>query len=460
MPRPYLLSETRMPNEVTPFFLFLGESDREGAISKVKAAGWEYKKKRLESKLENWETIFEILAAQDLSGVLVKLVNTTYDLMARADYADATRRLFSLMQHVPNIVFVHESFFSGETQPEDELTFENRYGFHPDYFALPPAPVLEQIHRLMDEHELNVVPYRKNAELSVLASAFIDQNERNLIFRFYVPSGRMWALEADKLLQLFRDYLGKVSGLRVRQDQYSTNQGVVYEFFGDRSLDPATLPREFDEFSKLLDMCVSSPTTATEMLVNKSVPDSAVHEIVDRYAKEARRLHVDLKQERERRLLSIRHRMESELIEVGGSEIDWDALNALVDHSVPRVGGVSSALGFGAPTPAVSTPSSLTINVNPQYIHSVQGIVAQEVSGTQNFGIEANQLIELVKLYGGSRANELTSAVFEIEDSDANQADRLAARQKLKAFLYKTAGKMGDVAFGVLQSYIESKLGL
>ncbi|MNI83352.1 hypothetical protein D3C73_1401460 [compost metagenome] len=102
----------------------------------------------------------------------------------------------------------------------------------------------------------------------------------------------------------------------------------------------------------------------------------------------------------------------------------------------------------------------MTVNVNPQFIRSVRGIVAHEVSGTQNFGVEAGQLMEFVKLYGGSRTNELTSAVFEIEDPDANQADKLAARQKLKSFLYKTAGKIGDVAFGVLQTYIESKLGI
>ena len=98
--------------------------------------------------------------------------------------------------------------------------------------------------------------------------------------------------------------------------------------------------------------------------------------------------------------------------------------------------------------------------MRPQIIASVQGIVAQEVSGTQNVGVEASQLIDLIKLYGGSRATELTSAVYELEDGDAKQEDRLSARQKLKAFLYKSSGKIGDVALGVLQSYIESKLGL
>jgi hypothetical protein len=451
-----------MQTELTPFFLFLGESDREGVTSKLKAAGWEYKKKRLESRLENWESIFEHLRAENLAGVLAKLNNSTYKLMALPEYAEATTRLFSSLQHLPHIIFVHESFFTGVSAPTLLLDTvdEDQYFYTSSYFELPELQVIERINALMDQHELNVVPYRKNAELTVMASAFIDQNEKNLIFRLYVPTGQMWAVEADKLLQLFRDYLGKVSGLRIRQDQYTTNQGIVYEFFGDHALAPSTFPREFDEFSKLLDKCMVNPSDAIQMLADRSVDARAVHEIVERYAKEAKRLNVDLKHERERRVLSIRHRMESELVDVAGTQINWGELNKLIDLSVPSIGGVSSAIGFGNQIPATVIPSNITINLRPQIISSVQGIVSQEISGTQNFGVETSQLIDLIKLYGGSRATELTSAVYELEDGDARQEDRLSARQKLKAFLYKASSKISGVAFGVLQSYIESKLGL
>lgn len=43
-----------------PDFLFLNESDREGATSTLKAAGFNYKKKRLDSSPQNWETIMEV----------------------------------------------------------------------------------------------------------------------------------------------------------------------------------------------------------------------------------------------------------------------------------------------------------------------------------------------------------------------------------------------------------------
>jgi hypothetical protein len=252
------------------FFLFLGDSDREGPTSKLKATGIEYWKKRLESRIENWNSIFEYLESEDIAGALVKLSRTTYQLMAQPTYREAVAKLFSLLHRIPHIVFVHESFFTGVSNkvPAPDADEEDQY-WYSSYFEPPEPSVRDHVNGLMEQHELNVVLYRRNAELSVMASSFIDQNERNLIFRLYVPAGRMWASEAEKLLQLFRDYLSRVSGFKVRQDQYRTNQGVVYEFFSDHVLDPSTLPKEFDEFSKLLDLCVVSPDDATQMLVSK-----------------------------------------------------------------------------------------------------------------------------------------------------------------------------------------------
>lgn len=452
-----------MQRNVTPFFLFLGECDSEGATSKLRASGAEYKKKRLESRQENWETILKYLNEENISGVIGKLNNAVYRLMANPAYSDVTNRLLSTIKHLPHVLFVHQSLYTGiEMVPPGFVRGdEDDYAYHysRQYFKLPEPNILHHTNNLLEQYELNVIPYQRNLEVSIIATEFIDKNEKNLIFRLYVPTGKIWATEAGKLLQLFREYLGKVSGLRVRQDQYTTNQGVVYEFFGDHTLDPAMLPKEFDEFSKLLDMCVANPSDATQMLAEKRIDARAIEDIVERYAKEARRLHIDLKQERERKVLSIRHRMESELVDIVGNVADWDEINKIVNISVPQLFGISTAIGFLHST---TNQGNTTVNVNikPQIINSVHGIVAQEVSGTQNFGIEATQLIDIIKVYGGKQTAELTSAVYELEDTDAKQADRLTARQKLKAFLLKSADKVGDVAFGLLQKYIENQLGL
>ncbi len=248
-----------MKTEPTPFFLFLGDSDREGATSKLQAAGWEYRKKRLESSTENWQTIFNIIKEENPIGILAKFTSQTYKVMIQPQHAAVVKTLFSLMRDRSHVIFIHESVFSGKVEKvaiDDDAEDDKYFHTSSEYFQPPPTETREEINRLMEEYDLNSVVYKRNAEMTVMASSFIDQNERNLIFRVYVPVGRLWAKEAEKVLHLFRDYLAKVSRLKVRQDQYSTNQGVVYELFGDHALDPTLIPREFSQFSEFMLGCL------------------------------------------------------------------------------------------------------------------------------------------------------------------------------------------------------------
>ena len=446
-----------VPQTKAPFFLFLGEADRDGATSKLKASGVEYRKKRLESKVENWDLIIEIMGSNDLIGTLGKLTNTTFELLSRNEYSAVAAKLLERLKHTPYILFAHESLLTGVpfAKPQNEEVDE--YFDMESYFSPPSEAVLNHVTKLLEQLDITVTPYKTNAELSVLASSFIDKNEKNLVFRIYIPSERMWAAEAEKLLQLFRDYLNKVSGLRVSHEQYSTRQGTVHEFFADRSFDPSELASEFTQFTETFDLALSEPKKAMALLAARDIDQGTIQGIVDKYSKEARRLHIDLKQERERRLLSIRHRMEEELTEISDPET-WDEVYRLIDSSLPAVAGASSAVG------AISSAShhapSIRIDYRPQIIQSVTGIVAQEVSGNTQIGPEASQLLELIQLHGGSRAADLTSSVYELIDSDARKEDRLSAKQKIKAFLIGAGKKAGDIAAGLLQAYIEKQIGL
>ncbi|MER8524817.1 hypothetical protein [Mesorhizobium sp. M1272] len=448
-------------HEDGPFFLFLGEADREGATSKLKAAGHHYIKKRLESSLRNWESIFDYLADPGLKGTLAKFNNATFKIMDRNSYQAMTDLLFKTLARQSHVIFVHESFYTDPPEPAEEPIGHEAYLDIDDYsvfFGTIPPQVRTRMQEAMNLHELNVMPYRTNAEMTVLAAEFVDQNERNLIFRLYVPSGRLWAREAERLLQLFRDYLGRVSGLGVRQDQFSTHHGVVYEFFSDEAIDPTRLREEFGDFSQLLDLCVERPREASLLLTGKNIDSLAVDEIIERYSKEARRLAVDVKHDRERKLLSIRHRMESELVDVeGGAAISPDDIEHLLEAIVPRQNTVGALL---RPAAVGQVPQNLTVNIRPQIIQTVHGIVAQEISGSQHLSFEAARIIELAQEHGGGRASEIVSAVHELEDVDLPDGDRLSAKQKIKRFLFALGGKVGDVGLGVLQTYIERKLGL
>jgi hypothetical protein len=297
--------------------------------------------------------------------------------------------------------------------------------------------------------------------VTVLAGEFICDTEQGLLFRVYVPAARLWANEVDRLLQLFRDHLAKTGRTAVRLDQFRTEHGIAYEFHGAASPRESALSEQFQEFSHLLDLCISSPAEAEALLREKAVEQRDILEIVTRYSKEARRMRVDLKQDRERKLLSIRHRLESELTDASVMT-NWSDIATLVERTVPYDSEISSAymIDQRALRLSASDAKSLTININPRVIEKLDGIVISEIRGNLNLSSSDQELLELIQKHGQSQATELASAVHELSDEQIPKARRLGAKQKLKAFLYKVSSTVGDVGAKVLEAYIEKKLGL
>ncbi|WP_236182280.1 hypothetical protein [Pseudomonas sputi] len=453
--------------------LFIGNADYEGVTAKLKTVGTPYKRKMLESRPDNWKTIISIFHEYDVSCVVAKLTSATFHVLCRPQYSEVRRELLELISGKPNLLMAHESILIGDREKSTSEHVHQSYDFDPDLvddyeyelsdysemFVSPSTEIVDEVVELFSEYGMIVVPYRKNVELVVVASSFVEKNESNLIFRIYVPSERMWANEAEKLLQLFREYLQKVSGLNVRHDQYRTNQGVVYEFFGGESLESNSLPQKFNEFSTFMEMCVTNPHDAQFLLASSHLNKIEVFDLVERYSKEARRLHVDIKQERERKLLAIRHGLEAELAEYVRTEQDWSVINRLVESSIPAASGVLSSLTIDRhPLPEIN--NNLTFNINSQIIEKINGVVAQQIHGNQHLGVDGKQLLELIEQYGAANKAALASAVHELADESAKSEDRISAKQKLKGFLFSIGGKIGDVATGVLQTYIEQQIGL
>ena len=86
-----------------------------------------------------------------------------------------------------------------------------------------------------------------------MATKFLQDSLSNLIFRVYVPNGRLWANEVDRLLSLFRDYLLSTGRKGVRLDQSKTDYGVTYEFHAAEDGISVSLEGEFQEFTRVLD---------------------------------------------------------------------------------------------------------------------------------------------------------------------------------------------------------------
>lgn len=431
--------------------LLIGNINHEGVSSAIRTAGRQYKQKMLESKPNNWSEIVRIFDDFHVESVLIKFSGNNFSRILRDEYRDVGIELLAKVGSVPNVVFVYENIITGKYTEEDE-----------DFWT-PDEDERVTVLSMFEEHGITVLPYKKNAEVTVIATSFLKETEQNLIFRLYIPTARMWADETDRLLQMFRDYLGRVDGLSVRLDQCRTENGVIYEFFGESSKDETDLATEFADFTQLLDMCASNQAAAEAILVEKNVSPREIIDILSRYGKEAKRLQVDLKHDRERKMLGIRQRLESELVDILPADLNWLSVDALVDSVVPSISGTSAALLIDQSPLRLAThqkPVPVTINLNYQAIEAVNGVVAQEIRGDQHLTTNDLELLKLVQEYGGSNKSELASAVHELADKSAPSTGRLVARQKLKKFVAGLGSKAGDIAAGLLQKYIETQLGM
>jgi hypothetical protein len=305
---------------------------------------------------------------------------------------------------------------------------------------------------------LRVIVSSNDAEITVAAEQFLHEAERGLLFRAYVPSGRIWENEFDRMIALFKDFLVRITNAEVRLEQTRTNWGISYAFYGD-GITPQRVAADFDEFTYLLNISATNPAAAEAVLSDKySLPTKEIMTIVAKWTRESRRLQVDFLQDRERKLLNIRHGIQSELYE-SVPELDMRAVERIVDAVLPETLSV---------VPTQRRP--LTINVfqqpqiafqfTEQHIEKVDGIVAREIYGDVQLSNIERQLVDAIAAHGAHDAHELTTAFYELRDPGIPNAERVSAGQRLRTFLMRLANEMPGVALGVLQSYIEKKLGL
>jgi hypothetical protein len=283
----------------------------------------------------------------------------------------------------------------------------------------------------------------------------------NLLLRIYIPSERLYAAEANRLLSLFRDWLIATRGHGVRQAGYRTASGEMYEFFADASVVQSDLHEEFDRFSEFLTLCSENPSAAVAELAPTRFGRALGADLVARFGKEVRRLQIDLRHERERRILTIRHGLEEELLERGTHlpEGASSQINILLERLVPSPTAPESLALLAVPWTARPT-TPVTVNINPQIISAMESTIIQNVQGVINLGPQAKEFLALISRFGGQEATTLESAVYELEDPAAPPSNKSVAKRRLKKFLSQVAGTAHDVAVDLLEKYLESRLGL
>jgi hypothetical protein len=436
--------------------LLLGDIAHEGVTSALQTSGISYKWKFLNSSVKNWKSIIRIFHKHDVKMVIGKLTGGIYAQLVDPDYKSVSSQLLKEIAARPHRLFAYEDLLANKESSEVDENGDER-------FWRPTVKEMRSVNDLFKVNGIDVLPYRKRAEVTVSAQNFVKETDEGLLFRLYVPSGRLWGDQMGQLLSLFKDYLTKVAGLNVRLDQQSTTKGVIYAFhgvdLGASGKDRKELTKHFEDFTKLTDLCATDPAAAEDLLKGTGANVREITQIISRYSKEFRRLQLDLKHAREEKILSIRHRLESELVDVveptQQSLID-NAVNALI----PEVAGprASQTLLLPFSQPAEAARQHITLNIKPQFIERIEGVVAQEVNGIAQLTNNDKALISLFEQHGGGKAAELTSALQELNDDSAPEPGRVTAKQRIKQFLIATADKIGDAAAGVLQTYVEKKL--
>jgi hypothetical protein len=429
--------------------LLFGGVANDGIVGQIRSAKKKYVQRILHSSPENWEKINSLFEEYDISTVIGKLTTRSFEYLASEEYHTIRNKLFKNISSVPNIIFVFEGLITGAEEIENP-DFEN----YPYETLLPDEKILTNVNSFLASLNLNVQTYIRTSDLTLLAQSFIEQIEEGLVFRIYLPQNHYLSNEIDRIIVLFSDYLSKVLSKRIRLDQVRTNMGIIYAFHTQEESFEKNISKNFSEFTEILNMCLNNPEKAEEILNQRLASPKQVNDIISRYTKEARRVLLDIKHSSESKILSLKQRLESELIDYVHNEIEIQSIisNVLPQLINPEINYISKFL--------TQAPSdrNITINYNQKIIEKVEGIVIDEFSGSLKYNDNEKMFLELFQKYEEKSYDDLKSALNELKDESVPIKYKVESKQKIKNFLNKFASKMGDVAFGILQKYIENQI--
>jgi hypothetical protein len=443
--------------------LLLGQVRHEGIVSTISTS--ELTSAHLDLSVEDWSRLFDRVNLANVSAVVGKLGIPELICLGSADHGAQNRELLLSLKQKPNLLFLHGELYSDVLLAKfDEakrslrdafIRYDDRGTQIGDVFlAWGDVPALRRGVSYLKASGLNVVAFRSDPEVTVAAETFIIDTQNGILFRMYVPVGRLYDSEIAHTVELFADYLAKVVRIKVRVDKTLTNCGVIYAFYSDIS-DANAGAAKFAEFTEFVDLCETSPGAAAELIRHYNLNHRQVAAIIERYAKAAVRLRIETRQQRESALLGIRHRLEIELVE--GAGVDIGEVMRLVDSVIPLPRNVGELTTLGAATdPAPGTLQ--TVNYGTITVGAIHNTIIQEVSGDVVLTTEDEKLLTLFKTHASDDVNILTSALYELKDSSAPVGNRTTARQRIRTFLLNLAGKVEETALGLLKAYIERKI--
>jgi len=439
----------------------------EGVTSNLRSSGRQFHTIRL-AELPSWRDAIKVFDSYDVTGVIAKFSITVLTRVGDANHARDVNELIDRVAPLPHVVFMSQGIYTGDAMRRAEedasrvldrdSTLRVQEVMVANTLLTPDG--IQKLKRGVDfikNSPLRVVVARNDAEITVAAEQFVREAEKGLLFRAYLPSGRIWETEFDRLLTLFKDFLVRVANADVRLEQNRTPYGVSYAFFGD-GITPQQVAADFEEFTSLLDITVTDPKAAEDILSSRyAMAEREIANIITRYAKEARRLQIDIRHDREQKLLSIRQQFESELYDTV-PELDLRQVERIIDETLPQSLDLIPT-GRRSMVFNLFDNSQISFHFTEQHIARLDGIVAHAIHGNIDLTHDERQFVDAIEKHGGADKRELTTALYQLRDPGTADAERVTAGQRLRTFLLQLAQDVHNIAVGVLQTYIEKKLG-
>ncbi|MBI1345516.1 hypothetical protein GC163_04440 [bacterium] len=419
----------------------------DGITSKIKSSEWQYKEKSLNSSPENWVTICDLFSQFKIMAVIIRIDDSAYHRFIDPDYSQVASELLRNISEVKNLIFTFDRR-GGEERDLPELPYEAPFPASDD--------IRHKVENLFRVRELNLVTYRRTSEMTMSGIAFLADLEIGLILRVYIPHSQLWSSQSSRLVELLRNYLTLTGSPGFSISETTTSSGRCCEF---RSRDGMTLQgfkTSVEDFEEFVNLCVRDSLAAENQLLSLGLSKAATSEMINRYSTEARRLLLDLRQEKEKRMLSITHRLEAELSELVNSNSEDSPVNILRMKAAPSVSHVIS--GFFLNQISAAALDNDLASENQFLTDRVRAIVWSELNGEERLSTEERQLLQLIRSRGGpDQVRVLVSAVHELLDNQLPRSTRQNAMQLLRAFLSQVTT---DVSGGLLLKWLERVFGL
>ncbi len=321
------MHQTSTSNISKKIVVLLSGYIREGVADKITSMDYDYKKRVVTSKVENWVKIINYIGEQRENGSLVALfANFTEETLFKTstlEYEAYWPHLLNEIRQSQSLVFIYEDNLNGvytrvndakqhlasvqTISPYQQSNFHDIINPSKSYDAEIRASfnkveelskAAEKVDRLLGfiyESGVSIVPYKRNLDITLRIQDFLDEIEGGIFLRLYVPNGRFQAEQFESILKLFENYLQNVEGKSIFIDSRKTDYGIIY-IFKDKSTstDTEELDNSIARFESFMELSQNSPSQAEALLLSRGVSSLDAISTISRFTKQYQRIKLDL----------------------------------------------------------------------------------------------------------------------------------------------------------------------